>query len=41
MFNIFDKIKEFFSDMLIDVIKENLSGMLLDINDKVATIELK
>ena len=38
MFNIFDKIKEFFSDMLIDVIKENLSGMLLDINDKVATI---
>ena len=38
MFNIFDKIKEFFSEMLIDVIKENLSGMLLDINDKVATI---
>lgn len=38
MFNIFDKIKEFITEMLLDVIKENLSGMLLDINDKVATI---
>ncbi|MDO5714205.1 MAG: CD0415/CD1112 family protein [Tissierellia bacterium] len=38
MFNIVDKINEFFKEMLIDVIKENLSGMLLDINDKVSTI---
>lgn len=38
MFNIVDKIKEFFSEILIDMIKENLSGMLLDINDKVSTI---
>ena len=38
MFNIFDKIEEFFSKMLIDIIKENLTGMLIDINDKVDTI---
>lgn len=38
MFNIVDKIKEFFSEILIDMIKENLSGMFLDINDKVSTI---
>ena len=38
MFNIVDKIKEFFSEILIDMIKENLGGMLLDINDKVSTI---
>ena len=38
MFNLFEKINEFFKDIMIDVIKDNLSAMLLDINDKVSTV---
>ena len=38
MFNLFEKIHEFFKDIMIDVIKDNLSAMLLDINDKVSTV---
>lgn len=38
MLDLFGKMKEFFTEILIDIIKENLSAMLLDINDKVSTI---
>ena len=36
--DLFEKINEFFKEVLIDVIKDNLSAMLVDINDKVSTI---
>ncbi|HGN5082985.1 TPA: VirB6/TrbL-like conjugal transfer protein, CD1112 family [Streptococcus pyogenes] len=38
MFNLFEKINEFFKDIMIDIIKDNLSAMLVDINDKVSTV---
>lgn len=38
MFNIVDKIKEFFQEILLGIIRENLGGMFQDINDKVGTI---
>ena len=37
MLNLFEKINEFFKDIMIDIIKDNLSAMLVDINDKVST----
>ena len=36
--DLFEKINEFFKEVLIDVIKDNLSAMLLDINEKVGTV---
>ncbi|HGD2340349.1 TPA: VirB6/TrbL-like conjugal transfer protein, CD1112 family [Streptococcus pyogenes] len=38
MLNLFEKIHEFFKDIMIDIIKDNLSVMLVDINDKVSTV---
>lgn len=38
MFDLFEKINEFFKDIMIDIIKDNLSAMLVDINDKVSTV---
>ena len=35
MFGIFDKIEEFFKDILLGGIQANLESMFLDINDKV------
>lgn len=40
MFGIFDKLTEFFKDMLLGGIKANLESMFLDINDKVGVIQL-
>ncbi|WP_438819137.1 VirB6/TrbL-like conjugal transfer protein, CD1112 family [Fusobacterium necrophorum] len=37
----FEKIEEFFKDIMIDVIKDNLSAMLVDINDKVSTVAVE
>ena len=39
--DLFEKIEEFFKDIMIDVIKDNLSAMLLDINDKVSTVAVE
>lgn len=39
MFGIFDKLTEFFKDMLLKEVSEtNLESMFLDINDKVGVI---
>ena len=38
MFDLFEKIHEFFKNIMIDIIKDNLSAMLVDINDKVGTV---
>ena len=38
MFGIFDKITEFFKELLLGVIKSNLEGMFIDINDKVSMV---
>ena len=38
MLNLFEKINEFFKDIMIDIIKDNLFAMLVDINDKVSTV---
>lgn len=38
MFGIFDKITEFFKELLIEGIQTNLEDMFIDINDKVGTI---
>lgn len=38
MFGIFDKITEFFKELLIGGIQTNLEDMFIDINDKVGTI---
>jgi len=38
MFGIFDKLTEFFKEMLLEGIQANLESMFLDINDKVSTI---
>jgi hypothetical protein len=35
---IFDKIEEFFNDLLIGIIEQNLTGLLTDVNDKVGSI---
>lgn len=35
---IFDKIGEFFNDLLIGIIEQNLIGLLSDVNDKVGAI---
>lgn len=35
---IFDKIEEFFNELLIGIIEQNLTGLLTDVNDKVGTI---
>mgnify|MGYP000845907810 FL=1 len=41
MLDLFEKIEEFFKDIMIDVIKDNLSAMLVDINDKVSTVAVE
>lgn len=38
MFGIFDKIEEFFKELLLGGIQANLESMFLDINDKVAAV---
>lgn len=38
MFGIFDKIEEFFKDLLLGGIQANLESMFLDINDKVGSV---
>lgn len=38
MFGIFDKIEEFFKELLLSGIQANLESMFLDINDKVGTV---
>ena len=38
MFGIFDKIEEFFKDLLLGGIQANLESMFLDINDKVGAV---
>lgn len=38
MFGIFDKITEFFKDLLIGGIQTNLEAMFIDINDQVGAI---
>jgi hypothetical protein len=38
MLDLFEKIEEFFKDIMIDIIKDNLSAMLVDINEKVGTV---
>ena len=38
MFGLFDKIEQFFRDMLLGGIQANLESMFLDINDKVNSI---
>lgn len=38
MFGIFDKITQFFKDMLVGGIQANLEAMFLDINNKVSTV---
>lgn len=38
MFGIFDKIEEFFRNLLLESIQANLESMFIDINDKVGTI---
>ena len=40
MFGIFDKIEEFFKDILLGGIQANLESMFLDINDKVGAIAI-
>lgn len=38
MFGIFDKIEEFFRELLLGGIQANLESMFIDINDKVSTV---
>lgn len=38
MLGIFDKIEEFFNDLLIGIIEQNLTSLLVDVNDRVGTI---
>ena len=38
MFGIFDKIEEFFKDLLLGGIQANLESMFIDINDKVGSV---
>ena len=38
MFGIFDKIEEFFQELLLGGIQANLESMFIDINDKVGAI---
>ena len=38
MFGIFDKIEEFFKELLLGCIQANLESMFLDINDKVGAV---
>ena len=38
MFGIFDKIEEFFKDLLLGGIQANLESMFIDINDKVGAV---
>ena len=38
MFGIFDKITEFFKELLIGGIQANLESMFLDINNQVASV---
>ena len=39
MFGIFDKIEEFFKDILLGGIQANLESMFLDINDKLVPLQ--
>ncbi len=39
MFGIFDKLTEFFKDMLLGGIKANLESMFLDINEDESDLE--
>ena len=41
MLDLFEKIEEFFKDIMIDVIKDNLAAMRVDINDKVSTVAVE
>ncbi len=38
MFGVFDKIEEFFNELLIGIIEQNLISLLVDVNDRVGTI---
>ena len=38
MFGIFDKIEEFFKELLLGGIQANLESMFIDINDKVGSV---
>ena len=38
MFSIFDKIEEYFTELLIGIIEQNLTGLLMEVNDKVGAI---
>ncbi len=38
MFGVFDKIEEFFNNLLIGIIEQNLTSLLVDVNDRVGTI---
>lgn len=38
MFGIFDKIEEFFKELLLGGIQANLESMFIDINDKVGAV---
>lgn len=38
MFGIFDKIEEFFKELLLGGIQANLESIFLDINDKVGAV---
>lgn len=38
MLGVFDKIEEFFNNLLIGIIEQNLTSLLVDVNDRVGTI---
>ena len=38
MFEILDKIEEFFRELLLGSIQANLESMFLDLNDKVGSV---
>jgi len=38
VFGVFDKIEEFFNNLLIGIIEQNLTSLLVDVNDRVGTI---
>jgi len=38
VFGVFDKIEEFFNELLIGIIEQNLISLLVDVNDRVGTI---
>ena len=38
MFGIFDRITEYFKEILLEIINSNFEGMFIDINDKVTLV---